>query len=310
MGFKASDSNFYVGTTATLGAHGVYMVNGTDGTWSSVSDQRLKTNIQTLTPAEGLAAIDQLNPVTFNWRDTTSATTTQFGLIAQQVQQVFPEFVSSAGIRTITLSDGSTTTIADSLGLNYTGFITPLIKAVQEIANLADTFKNTLIAWLADANNGIGDLFATTIHADNGDFRQVNTQTLCVKNSDGTPVCINGDQLAAVLGNANQTANGSSVPSSTSTPDTTPPTIIIDGDNPASIHVGDSYADLGATAKDTQGHDLDVRYFLNGALVSNIVIDTSAAATDTIDYVATDQAGNTATSTRSVIVEETTSTTQ
>jgi hypothetical protein len=41
----------------------------------------------------------------------------------------------------------------------------------------------------------------------------------------------------------------------------------------------------------------------NGALVSNIVIDTSTAATDTIDYVATDAAGNTATSTRTVIIE-------
>jgi hypothetical protein len=47
--------------------------------------------------------------------------------------------------------------------------------------------------------------------------------------------------------------------------------------------------------------------------VSNIIIDTSAAATDTIDYVATDTAGNTgntATSTRTVIVEAATSTTQ
>jgi hypothetical protein len=44
--------------------------------------------------------------------------------------------------------------------------------------------------------------------------------------------------------------------------------------------------------------------------VSDIVIDTSAAATDTIDYVATDSAGNTATSTRTVIVEASTSTTQ
>jgi hypothetical protein len=41
--------------------------------------------------------------------------------------------------------------------------------------------------------------------------------------------------------------------------------------------------------------------------VSDIVIDTSAAATDTIDYVATDNAGNTATSTRTVVVEAATS---
>ena len=37
--------------------------------------------------------------------------------------------------------------------------------------------------------------------------------------------------------------------------------------------------------------------------MSDIVIDTSAAATDTIDYVATDTWGNTATSTRMVIIE-------
>jgi hypothetical protein len=36
--------------------------------------------------------------------------------------------------------------------------------------------------------------------------------------------------------------------------------------------------------------------------VSNIIIDTPAAVTDTIEYVATDAAGNTATSTRTVII--------
>ena len=36
--------------------------------------------------------------------------------------------------------------------------------------------------------------------------------------------------------------------------------------------------------------------------MSNIIIDTAAAATDTIEYVATDAAGNTATSTRTVII--------
>jgi hypothetical protein len=43
--------------------------------------------------------------------------------------------------------------------------------------------------------------------------------------------------------------------------------------------------------------------YLNGTLVSNIDIDTSQVATDTIDYVATDTDGLTATSTRTVIIE-------
>jgi hypothetical protein len=61
---------------------------------------------------------------------------------------------------------------------------------------------------------------------------------------------------------------------------------------------------------DNVDHNLGLKTFANGALVSNIVIDTSAVATDTIDYVATDTWGNTATSTRDVIVEAATSTSQ
>jgi hypothetical protein len=38
--------------------------------------------------------------------------------------------------------------------------------------------------------------------------------------------------------------------------------------------------------------------------VSNILIRTTQAATDTIDYIATDTWGNTATSTRSIIIED------
>jgi hypothetical protein len=49
--------------------------------------------------------------------------------------------------------------------------------------------------------------------------------------------------------------------------------------------------------------NLGIKTFLNGALVSDIVLDTSEAPTDTIDYVATDPTGLTATSTRTVIVD-------
>jgi hypothetical protein len=38
------------------------------------------------------------------------------------------------------------------------------------------------------------------------------------------------------------------------------------------------------------GGNLSIKTFLNGRLVSNIIIDTSSQATDTIDYVATDSA--------------------
>ena len=68
--------------------------------------------------------------------------------------------------------------------------------------------------------------------------------------------------------------------------------LTIAGENPAHIHVGDTYNDLGAiiTAPE-QDKNLGIKAYLNGALVSDIVLDTSAPGTDTIDYVAIDNNG-------------------
>jgi hypothetical protein len=54
-----------------------------------------------------------------------------------------------------------------------------------------------------------------------------------------------------------------------------------------------------------QDRNLGIQTFVNGTLVSSITLDTSAPATDTIAYVATDTWGNTATATRTVLIEAT-----
>jgi hypothetical protein len=84
-----------------------------------------------------------------------------------------------------------------------------------------------------------------------------------------------------------------------------PPVIAINGENPAHVTVGATYQDLGATITGPTDTDknLGIKTFLNGALVSDIVLDTSAVATDTIDYVLTDPTGLTATSTRTILIE-------
>jgi hypothetical protein len=103
-------------------------------------------------------------------------------------------------------------------------------------------------------------------------------------------------------------ATSSASQSATSTGSTaagdTPPQIQINGDNPAIIQVGDTYNDLGATITGPQADlNLGIQTFVNGVATSPVQIDTSEAATDTIDYVATDQNGLTSTSTRTVIIE-------
>jgi hypothetical protein len=73
-----------------------------------------------------------------------------------------------------------------------------------------------------------------------------------------------------------------------STTSGTPPVIQVTGDNPAIIRVGDTYADLGATIAGPQADlNLGIKMFLNGTLVSTIVLNTSSVATDTIDLTVT-----------------------
>ena len=78
----------------------------------------------------------------------------------------------------------------------------------------------------------------------------------------------------------------------------------ISGNNPATVDIGTTYADLGAiiTGPTTADTNLGIRYFVDGLEVSSVQIDTSEAGEHTVEYVATNASG-TATSTRTVIIE-------
>lgn len=84
-------------------------------------------------------------------------------------------------------------------------------------------------------------------------------------------------------------------------PDTDPPVITVIGDNPLMWIVGTTpYDDPGATAQDN----------IDGDLTESIVTDTSAVevntcGTYTVNYSVSDNAGNIATTTRTVHVKET-----
>ena len=145
---------------------------------------------------------------------------------------------------------------------------------------------------------------------------EIDVQTLCIGQT-----CIDEAQLQALLAGQEHIrrlkrkrrgASDAAAPTDTSSSDdaqrprSPPPVIQINGDNPAIIQVGDTYNDLGATITGPQADlNLGIKTFLNGTAMSPVQIDTSQAATDTIDYVATDQSGLTSTSTRTVIVEPT-----
>jgi Chaperone of endosialidase len=87
------------------------------GTVTQGSDVRLKQNISTL--GYGLAEVLRLRPVTWRWKEHPE-TGQQLGLVAQDVEPVLPEPIS-------TYKDPEQTK-----GLNYTGLLPVLVKAMQE----------------------------------------------------------------------------------------------------------------------------------------------------------------------------------
>jgi hypothetical protein len=152
---------------------------------------------------------------------------------------------------------------------------------------------------------GFAESFTTSdLTFSNGEGGRLTVQSLCIGNT-----CVDEAQLQTLLATQNASAiQDTAVSNTDATTATTTilesPIIQINGDNPAIIHVGAAYNDLGATITGPQDDlNLGIQTYVNGAAMSPVVIDTSVATTNAIDYVATDQTGLTSTSTRVVIVE-------
>ncbi|MBI4118367.1 MAG: DUF5011 domain-containing protein, partial [Parcubacteria group bacterium] len=134
------------------------------------------------------------------------------------------------------------------------------------------------------------------------------TEELCVADQSGQKTCVTKAQLDALL--AGQTnvepvaITDTPETEKEEAPDTTPPTVTIIGANPAEIEVNATYSDNGAAVSDNVDSNLGYTTYVDGLLVTQIQLDTTSPRTYIIDYVATDNAGNTATSTREVIIGE------
>ncbi len=88
-----------------------------DGTLYQASDKRFKKNIETIENA--LDNTLKLRGVSYNWKDKNKSQHTQIGVIAQEVEEVYPEFVH-------TKEDGYK-------AVNYAQMTAVLIEAVKEL---------------------------------------------------------------------------------------------------------------------------------------------------------------------------------
>ncbi len=152
---------------------GSISVSGATTAFNTSSDIRLKENVATT--VVGLETLMQIQVKDYNFIAYPDQRLQ--GVIAQELNEVYPQAVYVPS------------NPEESWAVDY-GKLTPLlVKAVQEIASIAGQFRDNLIAWLGDAANGIESLFAKEVH----------TESLCVKKSDGSEICVTGDQLANLI---------------------------------------------------------------------------------------------------------------
>jgi hypothetical protein len=239
---------------AGLGSGGANLVTDSLGNVTVSSDERLKDKQGDFT--RGLAAINSMSPVLYKWRPETGLDTqsTYAGFFAQDVQAAIPEAVSQDSRGYLTLADRP--------------ILAALVNAVKELAQrISDLASNVTTRELV---------------ADNGRFHN----EICVDKSDGTPVCVTGNQLAAVLAATGQTAGSSSANATMGASHA--PAIELNGNASSTIELGDTYNDLGARIVAPESDlNLGLTTILDGATTTQVSIDTSVPGTHEILYTVT-----------------------
>lgn len=90
---------------------------------NSLSDSRFKQNVETIEDAVG--KVNQLRGVEYDW---TNETGSSVGVIAQEVQEVYPQLIQDGG---------------DRLTVNYNGLVGLLLQAVKELSAEVEALKQS-----------------------------------------------------------------------------------------------------------------------------------------------------------------------
>ena len=160
IGFEANVASSGANNSFTLGNSDITTLRCNDTSISSLSDQRDKTNIQDLPSEAGLALINALRPVTFNWdrREWYDDGTPD----GSRVSTDFDNDVANSGLRQGFIAQEVATAISgikaledeklvydinpDKLELAPAKLITNLVKAVQELSAKNDALEARLSA--------------------------------------------------------------------------------------------------------------------------------------------------------------------
>ena len=101
---------------------------------TTVSDERLKDNVQTIDNA--LEKVEALRGVSYTWKDGNRKGESEIGVIAQEVESVFPEIVKE---KELPLMDGGTYKTVD-----YEKLVGVLIESVKELSAEVKELKSKI----------------------------------------------------------------------------------------------------------------------------------------------------------------------
>jgi hypothetical protein len=132
---SGSICNFYSDNGTALVYSGSISVNGNVTTYGSISDYRLKENIEPITKA--LDKVLQLNPVTYTFKDGGQKSE---GFIAHELQAIIPEAVT--GEKDAVKEDGT----PEYQGVDSSFLIATLTAAIQEQQALIESLTTRLTA--------------------------------------------------------------------------------------------------------------------------------------------------------------------
>lgn len=123
-----------------LGAASYAWLNPSSATWNLSSDRRLKENIKLV----GTGVLDKINALQVKDFNYIGSKEPVYGLIAQEVEDIFPRLVSEQLIGEDDSEILKSLNIESVKGLDYTQLIFLTIKALQEQQEEIESLKNKI----------------------------------------------------------------------------------------------------------------------------------------------------------------------
>ena len=125
------------------------------GTITDVSDRRLKTDITPLDADDIVTRLAQINTYTFHMKTDPNGPM-EYGVMAQELEEIFPELVRTANDEMGTKS------------VNYVGLIAPMIEATKTLKSENEDLRNELAALKSQQNDILKEVNALKTHTGYG----------------------------------------------------------------------------------------------------------------------------------------------